>query len=134
MNCRETQQMIYRYLNNDLEEHELQAFLDHVRGCPSCYEELEIYYSIQEALDYLEKDGKGAMNPSELLKIELREKETMLHKQRMFWLWQMILVWAAVIAIAMTGVKQVQIIANHFTEDAAEETGEEDIPIEEGDQ
>ena len=50
MNCRETQQMIDRYLKNNLEESELQAFLDHVRECPSCYEELEIYYTIEYAL------------------------------------------------------------------------------------
>ena len=74
MNCRETQQMIDRYLKNNLEESELQAFLDHVRECPSCYEELEIYYTIEYALGYLDNGKKGATNPTERLKEELKDK------------------------------------------------------------
>ena len=125
MNCRETQQMIYRYLNNDLDEKELQAFLDHVRECPSCYEELEIYYSVQEAIEYLEDDGRGAMNPAQLLKYELEDKRRGLRRHKIFRSFQALLLLAAFVSIVMTGVVQVKMVADSVYEWFA---GEEEAP------
>ena len=116
MNCRETQQMIYRYLNNDLDERELQAFLDHVRECPSCYEELEIYYSVQEAIEYLEDYGRGAMNPAQLLKLELEDKRRGLRRYKLFRTFQTVILWAAFAVIVMPGVLQVKTDASSVYE------------------
>ena len=125
MNCRETQQMIYRYLNNDLDERELQAFLDHVRECPSCYEELEIYYSVQEAIEYLEDDGRGAMNPAQLLKYELEDKRRGLRRHKLFRSFQALLLLAAFAGIVMTTVIQVRIVGETVYDMI---TGQEDAP------
>jgi len=131
MNCRETQQMIYRYLNNDLDERELQAFLDHVRECPSCYEELEIYYSVQEAIEYLEDDGRGAMNPAQLLKFELEDKRRGLRRYKLFRSFQMLLILAAFAGIVMTGVVQVKLVGESIYEMIA---GGEEAPDKDADQ
>ena len=125
MNCRETQQMIYRYLNNDLDERELQAFLDHVRECPSCYEELEIYYSVQEAIEYLEDDGRGAMNPAQLLEYELEDKRRGLRRHKLFRSFQALLLLAAFAGIVMTTVIQVRIVGERVYDMI---TGQEDAP------
>lgn len=90
MNCRETQQMIDRYLKDTLNDRELQAFLGHIRECPSCYEELEIYYTIHYALDYLDEGRKGGMNPSASLQRELSERNRLLRRSRVFRLFMMI--------------------------------------------
>lgn len=101
MNCRETQQMIDRYLKNNLEESELQAFLDHVRECPSCYEELEIYYTIEYALGYLDNGKKGATNPTERLKEELKDKERVLHRHHLFGMFRTTVIGAALAALVI---------------------------------
>ena len=42
MTCKEAEQMVMPYINDELTDRELEAFLDHVYSCRSCYEELEI--------------------------------------------------------------------------------------------
>ena len=112
MNCRETQQMIYCYLNNNLNERELQAFLDHVMECPSCYEELEIYYTIHVALDYLEDEEKGTTNPAQRLRKELQDRYRTLRRHRMFRSFQIILVGMAFAALIVTASIQVRMLLN----------------------
>lgn len=112
MNCRETQQMIDRYLKNNLEESELQAFLDHVRECPSCYEELEIYYTIEYALGYLDNGREGATNPTERLKEELKEKDRVLHRHRIFGMFRTAVIGAALAALVICAGIQIGLIGN----------------------
>ena len=45
MTCREAQQMVMPYINHQLSDEDLEAFLLHVKGCPDCREELEIYFN-----------------------------------------------------------------------------------------
>ena len=112
MNCRETQQMIDRYLKNNLEESELQAFLDHVRECPSCYEELEIYYTIEYALGYLDNGKKGATNPTERLKEELRDKERVLYRHRLFGMFRTAVIGAALAALVICAGIQIGLVGS----------------------
>lgn len=109
MNCRETQQMIDRYLKDTLNDRELQAFLGHIRECPSCYEELEIYYTIHYALDYLDEGRKGGMNPSASLQRELSERNRLLRRSRVFRLFMMIVTGAALAVVILTAASQAQL-------------------------
>ena len=126
MNCRETQQMIDRYLKNNLEESELQAFLDHVRECPSCYEELEIYYTIEYALGYLDNGKKGATNPPERLKEELKDKERVLHRHHLFGMFRTTVIGAALAALVICAGIQIGLVgsaeAMQTTTEGAEQT------------
>lgn len=46
MNCKETQRLLVPYINGELEEKEEEEFVRHVRNCPECYEELEVYATV----------------------------------------------------------------------------------------
>ena len=57
MDCITAQQMIRPYLEGMLSDRELELFLDHVQNCPSCFDELEIYFSIYRTLDNVDEEG-----------------------------------------------------------------------------
>lgn len=59
MTCKEAEKMVMPYINYELGEKELEAFLNHVRTCDSCKEELEIYYTVAVGLKQLDS-GTGA--------------------------------------------------------------------------
>ena len=46
MNCKEIQRLLVPYINGELQEREEGAFVRHVRHCPECYEELEVYATV----------------------------------------------------------------------------------------
>lgn len=69
LTCKETEKMVMPYINYQLGEKELEAFLNHVRVCPSCKEELEIYYTVYSGLRQLDSgtgvyDIAGALEES----------------------------------------------------------------------
>ncbi len=57
MDCQETQKAIPRFIKDELEGRELQAFLNHVESCEECKEELSIQYLVTEGMNHLEKDS-----------------------------------------------------------------------------
>ncbi len=42
--------MVMPYINHQLDETQLEQFLKHVKNCPACREELEIYYTVSVGL------------------------------------------------------------------------------------
>lgn len=46
MNCLEAQSKIMAYIDGKLPDDEQREFIKHVRSCASCYEELDIYYTL----------------------------------------------------------------------------------------
>lgn len=46
MNCKETQRLLVPYINGELGVKEEEDFVRHVRHCPECYEELEVYATV----------------------------------------------------------------------------------------
>lgn len=59
MTCKETEKLVMPYINYRLGEKELESFLNHIRTCDSCKEELEIYYTVAVGLKQLD-NGTGA--------------------------------------------------------------------------
>lgn len=43
MNCKETQRLLVPYINGEMDEREEEMFVRHIRHCPECHEELEVY-------------------------------------------------------------------------------------------
>lgn len=70
MDCVRAQQLIRPYLEGILSDRELEEFLDHVQGCPSCFGELEVYFSIYRTLNNV--DEKGDYNYAKKLRVRLR--------------------------------------------------------------
>lgn len=59
MTCKEAEQMVTPYIKEELTDKELAAFLEHIEGCKSCYEELEIYYTLYAGLAQLDGENEN---------------------------------------------------------------------------
>ena len=55
MDCKEIQKMIPRFIQDDLENREIKAFVEHISQCEECREELDIQYLVTEGIQRLEK-------------------------------------------------------------------------------
>ena len=58
--CREITGMIPDYLDGRLAGRQLEHFLDHIRQCPDCYEELETNYMVKKTVRYLDEGNASA--------------------------------------------------------------------------
>ena len=56
MTCREARKLIIPFIHDELSMEETRDFLQHVRGCKACMDELEIYYIVEAGLD--KSDGE----------------------------------------------------------------------------
>lgn len=58
MDCKQIQNMIIPYIRNELNNNDIEDFLEHIQTCKTCREELEIYYIIEHGLnsDYSDKN------------------------------------------------------------------------------
>lgn len=54
MDCKETQRCIQIFLKDELEDDIAQKFVEHVRSCNECMEELTIEYLLSEGMSRLE--------------------------------------------------------------------------------
>lgn len=59
MTCKEVEQMVMPYINDELTDRELAKFLEHIENCQSCYEELEIYYTLYAGLSQLDGENES---------------------------------------------------------------------------
>lgn len=82
MTCKECQNMIRDYLENRLKAKELEGFIEHVRSCPDCYEELETYFIIGLATRVLDEGADISFDIKAMLLQELQEKELMLKRKK----------------------------------------------------
>ena len=58
LTCKEAEKMVMPYIDEELGEKELDAFLEHIKDCSLCREELEIYYTVAVGLRQLDS-GAG---------------------------------------------------------------------------
>ncbi|MDD3277895.1 MAG: zf-HC2 domain-containing protein [Lachnospiraceae bacterium] len=85
--CQEITKMVSRYIDNQLNDKEMESFIQHVRSCPSCYEELETYFIISLATRVLDDSSAANYNIKALLEQNLKENEKRLrHRKIRFWL------------------------------------------------
>lgn len=57
MNCKETEKYIAKFINDSLDEDEMDAFIKHVEKCAACKEELTIQYLVSIGMNRLEEGG-----------------------------------------------------------------------------
>lgn len=73
MNCSTAESMVNRYINHTLTVEEMEGFLDHIRECTSCYEELETYFIVHEAIQQLNEEGSDStLDFKQLLEQDIR--------------------------------------------------------------
>lgn len=75
MNCREAQALISKYVQDQLDVKTLEAFLQHVKNCPDCMEELEVYYIVFTGIKRLDEDENIAVNYHTEFEREIKKSE-----------------------------------------------------------
>ena len=93
MECYVAEEMVNGYINHTLKPAELEDFLEHVRNCPSCYDELETHFIVNEAMNQLTEEGETTLDFKVLLEQNLRQAERhvlRLRLQKVLVLWTLI--------------------------------------------
>ncbi len=62
MNCIDVQRLIVPFINEKLNIEQLEEFVHHVRSCPNCMEELEVYYVLLAGMKQLDEDKELSAN------------------------------------------------------------------------
>lgn len=74
MNCLEAQSKIMAFIENKLPDDELREFIKHVRSCPNCYEELDIYYTLIVGMKQLDESDNISTDFKNALDKHLEEE------------------------------------------------------------
>ena len=83
MNCRTAEGMVNGYINHELSLKELEEFLDHIQTCSSCYDELETYFIVHEAMQQLDEESRdSSLDLRELLEEDIRKSKHYILKMR----------------------------------------------------
>ena len=72
MTCKEVRKLIIPFIHDELSMEDTRDFLQHVRGCKACMDELEIYYIVEVGLDGSGNDDIN-YNMTEALHSHIRE-------------------------------------------------------------
>lgn len=71
MNCQNAQSMVLNFINNKLDKEETKEFIEHIRDCKDCWEELEIYYVMLIGLKQLDEGEELVTDFKEKLQSEV---------------------------------------------------------------
>lgn len=74
MDCKEAEKMVQPYIENKIPPKKLEEFMEHISHCPSCYDELETYYTIYFAMKYLDEDRHSSYNIKKMLDEDLKKR------------------------------------------------------------
>ena len=84
-----------------LSPEELEEFLDHIEHCSSCYDELETYFIVHEAIQQLdEKEDGTVLDFRELLEQDIRRSRRYIRQKRWLHFFSVIFFMAVVIVAA----------------------------------
>ncbi len=108
MDCKTAQQMITPFIEHRLNDREMEAFIEHIRGCKACSEELEVYFTIYYALEQLDHDRQGSYDIKQLLEQELQRAEKTLQKHNIVKFYRKTLMGLIGIVAAVFAVTAVQ--------------------------
>jgi hypothetical protein len=62
MNCIEVQRLMMPFIDNKLSMEQLEEFMQHIRSCPDCMEELEVHYILLTGMRRLDADKELSDN------------------------------------------------------------------------
>lgn len=81
MDCIEAQGLINQFIDDKLDEKTLTEFLEHVKHCPSCYDDLEATYTVMAVIRLLDEEEETS-DYLKALNHRIEEKEAWLRQQR----------------------------------------------------
>ena len=77
--------MVIPYIEEQLGDHDLRRFVDHIKECPECREELETYYIVYKGLMQLDEKEELPMNIIEALNEDLDISNLHLRNMSLFY-------------------------------------------------
>lgn len=114
IDCRQAETRVTRYINHTLTTDELEEFLDHIEHCSSCYDELETYFIVHEAIQQLdEKEDGTVLDFRELLEEDIRRSRRHIRQKRWLHFLLILLLMAAMVAAVLFVIFLVTEVA-HF--------------------
>lgn len=108
MDCKTAQMMVTPYIKRELKDRELEEFIDHIRDCKECYEELEIYFTIHFALRKLDEDKDVSFNIQKMLQDDLRLSERRVRRRKLARIISWVLMLVAELLLALLLITQFQ--------------------------
>ncbi|MGI6011774.1 MAG: anti-sigma factor family protein [Ruminococcus sp.] len=83
MNCQKAQDCMKQYLDGTISDYDLEEFTDHIKSCPECYGDLEIYYVMDMAQQYLKDESKEeSYNICQMLENDMENKLNRMHRKK----------------------------------------------------
>lgn len=104
MSCMDCQKMIMPFINGELDNGQLSQFLCHLKTCPECMEELEVYYTLLTSMKQLDENQELSDNyHNDLLELIEKSEEKINSKNKIYMGKKVILLMiAGIIALAST--------------------------------
>ena len=75
ISCREAQSLIREYVDGSIRDRGLKHLLEHVRGCQSCYNELETNFMVDRTIRLLDEGSEESFDLVPLFKKDMQERE-----------------------------------------------------------
>lgn len=80
MTCIDAQNLITPFIRGQFDMARLEEFLNHIKECPICMEELDVYYALLTAMQQMDEDKDLSNNYSEDLKMKLKYYEEVIRR------------------------------------------------------
>lgn len=106
LTCKEAAKMVMPYIEEQLGDRELHRFIEHVKECPDCREELETYYIVYKGLMQLDEKEDLSMNMIEALNEELDISSLHLRNMSLFYTFSDVLLWIVNTSIILVMVEK----------------------------
>lgn len=74
MECLEAIRLIKPYIDNELDPEKEEQFLQHIRTCKSCYDELELNYNVKRSLNQLDSKTFSSTSMERALEENIRRR------------------------------------------------------------
>lgn len=85
MDCRTAESMVNGYIQKELNDKELDAFLKHIENCSSCYDELETYYIVYAATKQLDENQEDSIYDFKgMLQEDIRKTKVKIQENKIF--------------------------------------------------
>ncbi|SHI32192.1 anti-sigma factor family protein [Parasporobacterium paucivorans] len=79
MNCNEFETEIRHFIDGSIDPSQLRGFVEHLHGCPECYDELGIYFIVNTALAKVDRDEAQSYDFQGQMDILINDYEKQIH-------------------------------------------------------
>jgi len=104
MDCMAFRKLIPEYINKELDDKTLNEFLNHLKNCDSCRDELEIHYIVMKGVDILDnKDGEYNLSAAFLNSVKKSNRYMHQRKQmlKVTYVIDSVVFWGVVLSIIL---------------------------------